>query len=158
MESPWYVRELTRCQLGEDTRFDSISAPCVLYPLSHGGTVVDVAIGETGTNDPNSNTPARSERPSRDIIALDIRQRIVALLLAKGIDAPGRWLDVYAAEAVDDTRTYVIIPARKLKHLIAKEIAALIDRTLNDEETRWILYGEEVEKLLGSSAAKLRTA
>ena len=104
------------------------------------------------------NTPAHLRRASHDVLASDVRQRIVALLLAKEIDAPRRWLDVYAAKAADNAPIYVIIPAPKLKRVIAEELAPLIDRMLDDQETSWILYSEDVEKLLGSGDAKLRAA
>ena len=158
MESPWYVRELTRCEVDQDCRFDAIEMPCVVYPVPLGQTVADDATSKPSTAKLNSKISARSERPSGDIVAFDVRQRIVGLLLARGIDAPGRWLDVYAAEAGDDRYTYVIIPARKLKRLIATELAALIDRALDDQETRWVLCGEDVEKLLGGRAARLHAA
>jgi hypothetical protein len=67
------------------------------------------------------------------VIASDIRQAIVALLLAKKAEVPGRWVDVYVAERPDDRAAYVIIPTRKLKGLIAEELSALLGRTLDDE-------------------------
>ena len=39
MESPWYVRELTRCEADENPRFDSIEIPCVVSPAADGKTV-----------------------------------------------------------------------------------------------------------------------
>ena len=158
LESPWYARELTRCEVDKDYRFDSISAPCVLHPVPEAKPASKLPTDEPAIGAPNPSTAAKSAPMPPDIIALDIRQRIVALLLAKGIDAPGHWLDVYAATALDGTPTYVIIPARKLKRFIAEEIVALINRTLDDQEARWALSGEEVENLLAENDTKSRAA
>jgi hypothetical protein len=93
-----------------------------------------------------------------ELIALDIRQAIVALLVAKEIDLRGRWLDVYATRAVDEDVVYVVIPAARLKSVISECLAPLIDRKLADQETKWILSSADVEKLLGSDYAKLQAA
>ena len=100
---------------------------------------------------------AHFEGASHDGVALDVRQAIVTLLIAREIDAPGRWLDVYATRAADNAPAYVIMPAPKLKRVIAEELAPLIARAL-DQETTWILYDEDIEKLLRSGDAKVRAA
>src|SRR5690348_15329381 len=43
MESPWYLRELTRCQVDENPRFDAIEIPCVVCPVPDGKAVPEPA-------------------------------------------------------------------------------------------------------------------
>jgi hypothetical protein len=156
MESPWYMRELSRCEVDPDPRFDSIEMPCVLYPAPNRRPVANAPFGEPRTEICVLDTSAGSDPTSPDVVALDIRRAIVALLLAKKIDVPGRWLDVYVAEEGADNRTsYNIIPTRKLKGLIAEELSPLLGRTLNREEASWVVYGEEVHYLLRGGDAKL---
>jgi hypothetical protein len=93
-----------------------------------------------------------------ELIAIDIRQAIVALLVAKETDVPGRWLDVYATRAVDENVVYVVIPATRLKAAISECLGSLIDRKLDDQETKWILSRSDVEKLLGADGGKLQAA
>jgi hypothetical protein len=165
MESPWYVRELTRCEADENPRFDSIEIPCVVSPAADGKTVPEAinaiagrrVIAQEQTDAADKGMLVHLEGASHDGVALDIRQAIVTLLIAREIDAPGRWLDVYAARAADNEPAYVIMPAPKLKRVIAEELAPLIARAL-DLETTWILYEEDIEKLLRSGDAKVRAA
>jgi hypothetical protein len=147
MESPWYVRELARCERDQDARFEATQMPCVVYPA-----VADAAIGETQTQAPAPNTSARIQPASS---ASDVREAIVALLLAKRADVPGRWLDVYMAPGMDNGAAYVIIPARKLKGVIAEELSRLIGRTLSAEEKSWLLMSEEIQRILRGSEARL---
>jgi hypothetical protein len=86
---------------------------------------------------------------------LDIREAVVALLLAKNIDTSGRWLDVYPTENGDDTGAYVIVPARKLRALIAAELTALLGREFNDQQTSWTVDREEIEVLVRLGGARL---
>ena len=143
MESPWYVRELARCELDQDARFEATQMPGVVYPA---------AIGETQAETSVPNTSARVQPP---LSASDVREAIVALLLARRIDVPGRWLDVYVAPGVDDGAAYVIIPTRKLKGVIAEELSRLIGRTLSVEEKSWLVMSEEIQRVLRSSEARL---
>jgi hypothetical protein len=106
--------------------------------------------------------PRRDEHAVRkatscDVVALDIRQAIVALLLAKKIDVSGRWLDVYVTKGDDDRAVYVIMLARKLQVLMAEEVSTLLGRNLSENETSWKLSHEEIECLLKLSAEKLST-
>jgi hypothetical protein len=168
MESPWYVRELTRCESEQSPQFDFIEIPGVVFPMPDGMAVSNVVSDatlestvtdqESETDAVHPNKSARLERVSHDVVALDVRQAIVALLVAKEIDAPGRWLDVYAATATGDKPIYVIIPAPKLRRVIGESIASLIDRTLDEKETSWILHSEDIQKLLGGDGEKLRAA
>jgi hypothetical protein len=147
LESPWYVRELARCERDQDGRFETTQTPCVVYPA-----LADAAIDQTQAETPALNTPAHVQpAPS----ASDVREAIVALLLAKRMDVPGRWLDVYMAPGADDAAAYVIIPARKLKGAIAEELSGLIGRTLSVEEKSWLLGSEEIRRILRSSEARL---
>ncbi len=155
MESPWYMRELARCEVDPDLRFDSIEMPCVLHPAPNRRPAANAPFGEPRTEIRVLAPSADSDPASPDVVALDIRQAIVALLLAKKTDMPGRWLDVYVAEGADDRASYIIIPARKLKGLIAEELSSLLGRTLNHEEASWVVYGEEIHYLLRGGDAKL---
>lgn len=165
MESPWYLRELSRCELDESSRFDSIEMPCVVSPLPDGAKLSEVNNGSTQDGviaaapdaSPQS-LVAHLQATSHEAVASDVRQAIVALLVAKDIDVPGRWLDVYAGRAADSNVVYVVIPARKLKDVIAESLAPLIDRALGDQDTGWILYSEDIQKLLGRGGAKLQAA
>ena len=168
MESPWYVRELTHCEVDQNPRFDSVEMPCVVCPVPDASMVSDVVSNvraeraviaqEPATDTAHPNTAAQLQRASHDVVASDVRQTIVALLVAKEIGVPGRWLDVYAARKADNEPVYVIIPAPKLKCVIPEELAPLIDRMLDHQETSWILYSEDIDKLLGSGDSKLRAA
>jgi hypothetical protein len=165
MGSPWYVRELTRCEADENPRFDSIEIPCVVSPAADGVTVSEAinaiaerqVIAQELTDAADKGRLAHFEGASPDGVALDVRQAIVTLLIAREIDAPGRWLDVYATRAADNAPAYVIMPAPKLKRVIAEELAPLIARAL-DLETTWILYDEDIDKLLRSGDATVRAA
>jgi hypothetical protein len=148
MESPWYVRELTRCELDHGARFKATQIAGVVYPA-----VTDVAIGEPRTETPTAKTSAHVQTASSDVV--DVREAVVALLLAKRVDVPGRWLDVYVAPSGDNGPAYVIIPARKLKGLIAEELSRLIGRALSVEETSWIVQSEEIQDLLRGREAQL---
>ena len=150
MESPWYVRELARCELDQGARFEATQIACVVYP-----PVADAPIGEARTETRTPNTSAHVQPTPSGVVASDVREAIVALLLAKRVDVPGRWLDVYVAASGDDGAAYVIIPARKLKGLIAQELSRLIGRTLSGEEASWIVQSEEIQNLLRSREAQL---
>ncbi len=150
LESPWYVRELARCERDQDPRFEATKVPCVVYPV-----VVDAAIGETPAETAMANTSAQGEPTSIEVVASEVREAIVALLLAKRVDVPGRWLDVYAAPGADNGAACVIIPARRLKGVIAEELGRLIGRTLSVEEKSWLLLSEEIQYVLRSSEAGL---
>ena len=89
MESPWYMRELARCEIDPDPRFDSIEMPSVLHPAPNRRPAANAPFGEPRTELRVRETAADSEPTSRDVVALDIRQAIVALLLAKNTDVPG---------------------------------------------------------------------
>jgi hypothetical protein len=91
-------------------------------------------------------------------VSLDVRQAIVALLVAREIDVSGRWLDVYASRAADNNVIYVLCPAFKLRSVIAESLAPLINRKLDEQETSWILHGEDIERLLEGSGAKQQAA
>ena len=149
-ESPWYVRELTRCELDQDARFEATQTACVVYPAA-----VDAAIGETRVQTSIPDTPAEAEPKASDLVAADVREAIVALLLEKRVDVPGRWLDVYIAPDTDNGAAYVIIPARKLRRVLSEELSRLIGRTLSVEEKSWFVRSEEVENILRSSEARL---
>jgi len=150
LESPWYVRELARCERDQDARFEATQVPCVVYPA-----VVDAAIGETRAETPMPSTSAQGEPASIEVVASEVREAIVALLLAKRVDVPGRWLDVYVAPDADNGAAYVIIPARKLRRVLSEELSRLIGRTLSVEEKSWFVLSEEVENILRSSEARL---
>jgi hypothetical protein len=45
-----------------------------------------------------------------------------------------------------------------LKGVIAHNLAPVIERKLDEQETSWILHGEDIERLLGGSHAKLQVA
>jgi len=168
MESPWYVRELTRCEVDQSPRFDFIEIPGVVCPVSDGMSVSNVVSNataestvtnqESATDGAHPNKAAHLQRVSHDVVASDVRQAIVALLVAKEIDAPGRWLDVYAATATGDKPIYVIIPAPKLRRTIAESVASLIDRKIDEQQTSWILHSEDIPKLLGGVGKKLQAA
>jgi hypothetical protein len=143
-KSPWYVRELTRCEVHSDARFDSIEIAQVVYPTPRflvAGARSDEALAEI------SGASSNRKSASRDVVALDIREAIVALLLARNIDTSGRWLDVYPTEGGGDTGAYVIVPARRLRKLIAAELSLLLGRELNDQQTSWTVNREEIEVL-----------
>ncbi len=154
MESPWYVRELTRCEVDESPQFDCIQIPCVVSPAPDGKCLPETtgATGEKpvvaleGVEDTSRavHLPNAQTAP-HEVVALDIRRAIVALLVAREIDVRGRWLDVYATRAVDEDVVYVVIPAVKLKAAISACLASLIDRKLDDQETEWIVSRAEAE-------------
>src|SRR5262245_11252846 len=155
MESPWYVRELTRCDVEESSQFESIQMACVVSPAPDGKCLAGSA---RTTEDKPVVAPKvaagrkvdlpDSQAAPHELVALDIRQAIVALLVAKEVDVPGRWLDVYATKAVDNELVYVVIPAPKLKAVISESLASLIDRKPDDQESKWLLSSADVEKLL----------
>jgi len=142
--------------------------PCVVCPVPDASMVSDVVSNvraeraviaqEPATDTAHPNTAAQLQRASHDAVASDVRQMIVALLAAKEIDAPGRWLDVYPATATGDKPIYVIIPAPKLRRAIAESVASLIDRKIDEQQTSWILHSEDIQKLLGGGGEKLQAA
>jgi hypothetical protein len=168
MESPWYVRELTRCEVDQGPQFDFIEIPGVVCPVPDGMAVSNVgsnATAETTATNQESataaahpNKSAHLKRVSYDVVASDVRQAIVALLVAKEIDAPGRWLDLYTTTATGDKPVYVIIPAPKLRRAIAESVASLIDRKIDEQQTSWIVHNEDIHKLLGGGGEKLHAA
>jgi len=167
MDSPWYVRELTVCELDEDSRFDSVQIPCVVSPAPNEKCSSDsarttkekpVVAPEVARETGRKTDLPRLQAAPHELVALDIRQAIVALLVAQDIDVPGRWLDVYATRAADNDIFYVVSPAAKLKGVIAHNLAPVIERKLDEQETSWILHGEDIERLLGGSHAKLQVA
>jgi hypothetical protein len=123
---------------------------CVVYPAA-----ADAAIGETRVQTSIPDTPAHAEPKASDLVAADVREAIVALLLEKRVDVPGRWLDVYVAPDTGNGAAYVIIPARKLRRVLSEELSRLIGRTLSVEEKSWFVRSEEVENILRSSEARL---
>jgi len=123
---------------------------CVVYPAA-----ADAAIGETRVQTSIPDTPAEAEPKASDLVAADVREAIVALLLEKRVDVPGRWLDVYIAPDTDNGAAYVIIPARKLRRVLSEELSRLIGRTLSVEEKSWFVLSEEIENILRSSEARL---
>lgn len=147
MESPWYMRELARCERDQDARFEATQTPGVVYPA-----MADAPIGETQAEPAVPNTSAHVQPASS---ASDVREAIVALLLATRVEVPGRWLDVYMAPGADNGVAYVIIPARRLKAAIAAELSGLIGRTLNVEEKSWLLMRDEIQCILRASEARL---
>jgi hypothetical protein len=155
MESPWYMRELASCEVDPDPRFDSIEIPCVLHSAPNRRPAANAPFGEPQTEIRVLDPLADSAPVSPDVVAFDIRQAIVSFLVAKKTDMPGRWLDVYVAESADDRASYIIIPARKLRGLIAEELSPLLGRTLNREEASWLVYEEEIHDLLRGGDAKL---
>ena len=167
MESPWYVRQLSGCELDEGAQFDCVQIPCVVSPVPDGKCLPE-ATRATAQNRKVAPEVVResgrkrhvldSQPAPHEVVALDIRQAIVALLVAREIDLRGRWLDVYATRAIDEDVVYVIIPAARLKPVISECLAPLIDRKLADQETKWILSSADAEKLLGSDNAKLQAA
>src|SRR5689334_11877856 len=167
MESPWYVRELTRCELDESSRFDSVQIPCVVSPAPDGKCAPEATVATVEKRKVAPEVVRKSARRAalpdaqpapHEVVALDIRQAIVALLVAKETDVPGRWLDVYATRAVDENVVYVVIPATKLKAAISECLSSVIDRKFDDQETGWTLSSADVEKLLRSDNAKLQAA
>src|SRR5690348_16683216 len=110
MESPWYVRKLSSCELDESTQFDCVQIPCVVSPTPDGtcfpeatrATVENrkVAPEVVRARGPNADLPDSPPAP-HEIVAVDIRQAIVGLLVAREVDVRGRWLDVYATRALD---------------------------------------------------------
>jgi hypothetical protein len=167
MEGPWYARELTRCELDESPQFDWVQTPRVVspapdgkrFPETTGPTAEKVVVTpELPAQNGRKGTRLHSQLKSHDLVALDIRQAIVTLLVAKEIDVAGRWLDVYAASAADNEPIYIIIPAPRLKGVIAESIASLLDRKLDAQETNWILRSDDIEKLLGGGGGKLQAA
>ena len=155
MESPWYMRELASCEVDPDPRFDSIEIPCVLHAAPNRRPAANAPFGEPQTEIRVLDPSADSAPVSPDVVAFDIRQAIVSFLVAKKTDMPGRWLDVYVAESADESASYIIIPARKLRGLIAEELSPLLGRTLNREEASWLVYEEEIHDLLRGGDAKL---
>ncbi len=150
MKSPWYVRELARCERDQDARFEATQVAGVVYPAA-----TNTAVGEPRAENLASNALAHGRAASSEVVAADLREAIVALLLAKRVDVPGRWLDVYGAPSRDNAAAYVIIPARKLKVVIAEELSRLLGRTLHAEDTSWTVANEEIQHILRSSAARL---
>jgi hypothetical protein len=117
--------------------------------------VTDGAIGETQAETCVPNTSAQVESASSEVVASDVREAIVALLLAKRVDVPGRWLDVYTAPGAGNAGAYVIIPAQKLKGVIAEELGRLIGRTLSVEEKSWLVPSDEIQHVLRSRQGRL---
>jgi hypothetical protein len=78
--------------------------------------------------------------------------------LRNQIDVPGRWLNAYAATGTVDNAIYVIIPAPKLRRVIAESVASLIDRKIDEQQTSWILHSEDIQKLLAGGGEKLQAA
>src|SRR5690242_18032771 len=105
MESPWYLRELTRCEVDEGPRFDCVQIPCVVSPAQEGASFSEptraaaeklkVAPEVVPEREHQADSPELETAP-HELIAVDIRQAIVALLVAREIDLRGHWLDVYA--------------------------------------------------------------
>jgi len=167
MESPCYVRELSRCQADGSLQFDSVQIPCVVSPAPDGQCLPNLARTQKdhrviateviADREHKADLPDSQTAP-HDLVALDVRQAIVALLVAKEINVAGRWLDVYATRAVDNNAVYVVIAAAKLKTIISESLASLIERKLDDQEFKWTLSSAEVEKILGSDNRKIRAA
>jgi hypothetical protein len=146
MESPWYVRELARCERNQDARFESTQTPGVVYPAAAAAPIGEALAEPAVPNTSPHVQPAAS--------ASAVREAIVALLLAKRIEAPGRWLDIYMAPGAANGVGYVIIPARRLKAAIAEELSGLIGRTLSVEEKTWLLRSDEIQCILRASETR----
>ena len=77
MESPWYVRELTHCEVDQNPRFDSVEMPCVVCPVPEANMVSDIASNaraeraviaqEPATYTAHPNTAAQLQRASHDV-------------------------------------------------------------------------------------------
>ena len=89
MESPWYVRELVRCEMVRDPRFEFIEIAGVAYPQQDRFPTNESAICEPRMD---AHATAASDYPKasiRDAFASEVREAIVALLLAKGVEVRG---------------------------------------------------------------------
>ena len=91
MESPWYVRQLSGCELDEGAQFDCVQIPCVVSPAPDGKCLPE-ATRATAQNRKVAPEVVResgrkrhvldSQPAPHEVVALDIRQAIVALLVA----------------------------------------------------------------------------
>jgi hypothetical protein len=60
IESPWYARELVRCELSQDSRFDSIDIACVVHPPHSHLPVEDMPMPQDQSHDASGPSAANS--------------------------------------------------------------------------------------------------
>src|SRR3954471_4546088 len=86
MESPWHLRELSRCEADQSLQFDSVQLPCVVSPAPDGHCLPDAtaATMEKRRLAPKvvRDSGRRADLPDsqtspHELVALDVRQAIV---------------------------------------------------------------------------------
>jgi hypothetical protein len=151
MESPWYIRNLVSCEKSHDERFAALTTPSVAYPHPE-----NVAQNITRYAEEAIETLVVDTKPLVDPacgpMCWDVRQAIVRLLLTTPLQMSGRWLDVSVASTGPDGVGYVIIPARKVKRILAHELTRLIGRSFDEQQDSWEINSDEVGRLMSGMA------
>ena len=148
MKSPWYVRELVRCEKVEGSEIDAAKLGSMAFPPTTAAIEQEVRRPEEPTESLVIETSQLDLPALGYVLASDVRQAIVGLLLAKQLNTTGRWLDVSVAATGDDGTVYVIIPAPKLRGVIAEELSAVLGRPFSAQENKWTVHSNEVVHLM----------
>jgi hypothetical protein len=66
--SPWYARELVRCEVAQDSRFDSIEIACVVHPAHSHAPVEDLpSAAERARTASKTDDLPEEDLPSSDV-------------------------------------------------------------------------------------------
>jgi len=155
MKSPWYIRELVRCEKVEGSELDAAKLGSMAFPPAKAVIAQEVRRSEEPTESLLIETSQWDLPALGYVLASDVRQAIVGLLLAKQLNTTGRWLDVSVAATGDDGTVYVIIPAQKLRGVIAEELSAVLGRPFSAQENNWTVHSSELIRLMRGHKAEL---
>jgi hypothetical protein len=143
-QSPWYARQLVKCEQVSAPSFDRVELPGVV----HMGPVKADRLQRSEAAD---EAPVIPGTLSGDAAASHIRQSMVAMLLARGVNTPGRWLDVYITRGKNGATAFRIVPARGMRRAIAKLLRHATQRRLEVKDGGWVVSEADINGFLKQS-------
>ena len=154
--SPWYLRELVSCEKVEEGRLNAARVGHMEFaPAKHAaqpGSPRPEKPAQRATTQESSD----AQPDMRPILPSDVRQAIVALLVAQEVTIQGRWLDVSTAASETGDISYVILPTSNLKSAIAKQLTMILDRPFTDGANSWQISRDEARSLVQALASQLQ--
>jgi hypothetical protein len=144
MQSPWYARQLVNCEQVSASRFDRVDLPGVVHMGPVNGERVQRSAAAR-------EAPVIPAPVCGDAAASHIRESMVALLLARGVNTSGRWLDVYITRGDNGATAFRIVPARGMKRPIAKLLRDATQRRLEVRDGGWVVSEADIDGLLKQS-------
>jgi hypothetical protein len=136
MESSWYLRQLATCEQVSEPRFDLVDSPGVVH------------VGPLSEDERSHHSEAKPLIPYElcaEAAASQVRDWFVAMLLARGFNRSGRWLDVYVANDDKGAGAFRIVPARGAKRPIARLLREVMQRRVEIKEGGWIVYRADMK-------------